>query len=230
LIKRENLQRSRITNYSYINLLVLEVQQNAAAGEPPNDSFAELMTIYRPLLCGIVNKITKRRIKMATPDVYTIILGLFYKLILRYDVSFVNTAPTGNVAAYTHVYFSTYLKNTLHWEIYRLTRPNKRETDNLEKAMPYMDITALMETNSRRLVWYDVPKGINPDFINLCLALRRKLGSDLHADMLFVLYGYDGKAKDLSRIFSLSQARTTKYMNEIHEFWRDPENASLLES
>jgi hypothetical protein len=225
------LQRSRITNYSYINLLVWEVQQSAAAGEPPNDAFNELTILYQPLLRGIVKNITKKKIRMSSPDVYTIVLGLFYKLILRYNASFVNSGtPETNVDQYTHVYFSTYLKNTLHWEIYRLTRPNKRETDNLEKAMPYMDITALMETNSRRLVWYDVPKGINPDFINLCLALRRKLGSDLHADMLFVLYGYDGKAKDLSRIFSLSQTRTTKYINEIHAFWRDPENASLLES
>lgn len=224
------MQRSRITNYEYINLLVHEVQQSATAGEPPNDSFGELTAIYQPLLRGIVKKITKKKIRLSNPDIYIIVLGLFYKLILRYNVSFVNPNTAGNVAAYTHVYFSAYLKNTLHWEIYRLLSPNKRETDNLEKAMPYMDITALMDTNSRRLVWYDVPKGINPDFINLCQLLRRKLGSDLHADMLFVLYGYDGKAKDLSRIFGLSQARTTKYTNEIVAFWRDPENASLLES
>lgn len=222
------MQRKRITNYQYINYLVNEIQQKAAAGLDSEEAFTDLCAIYEPLLRNNVKLIVKNpNNRLPANDVYFIILGIFYRLILRYDGKFSNTE--NNVKNYTGVYFSSYLKQTLSWELYRLRHPNKRETDNLEKDLPYMEISTLVRTNSRRLVCFDTPKGITPDFINMCLKIKNGLKSDLHADIMFLLYGYDAKTKELAKIFKVSATKIGKLINEIHEFWIKPENGLVPE-
>lgn len=212
------MQRKSITNFEYIALLVDRIQHAAYTDEATDFYFEELEQIYSSLLKAATYNIVKqsRSRNLTYKDVLNLVRGIFYKIILRYNSEFTNSK---NKTGFTTVYFSNYLKRTMDWEVYRLLHPIKPESDDLEKSLHHVDLHPLIHSDSTELEDIQTPTGVTQNFINLCNFIRIRLKSDLHADIMFLLYGYSLKFNEVSKLLDIPAAKISKINNEIKSFW-----------
>jgi len=219
--------RKSITNFEYIALLVSHIQHAAYTNEVTDFCFDELERIYASLLKATTYTLVKQSHckNLTYKDVLNLVRGIFYKIILRYNSEFTNAK---NKTGFTTVYFSNYLKRTMDWEIYRLLHPIKPESDDLEKSLRHVDLQPLIHSDSVELADIQEPTGVTQNFINMCNFIRTRLQSDLHADIMFLLYGYSLKFNEISKLLEIPATKISKINNEIKLFWI--ENKSHLRS
>lgn len=212
------MQRRSITNFEYIALLVDRIQHAAYINESVDFYFDELEHIYSSLLKSTTYNIVKqsRSKNLTYKDVFNLVRGIFYKIILRYNSEFTNAKKK---AGFTTVYFSNYLKRTMDWEVYRLLHPIKPESDDLEKNLHHVDLHPMIHSDSTELEDIQTPTGVTQNFINMCNFIRIKLQSDLHADIMFLIYGYCLKFNEVAKLLNLPAAKISKVNNEIKAFW-----------
>ena len=213
------MQRKSLTNFEYIALLVDNIQRAAMLNQPTDFYFDELEVIYASLLKSTTFKIVKhaQSRNLQYKDVFNLVRGIFYRIILRYSTEFKNAKNKSN---FTVVYFSNYLKQTMGWEVFRLLNPIKPESDDLEKNLHHMyDLHPMIQADSDKLEDVQTPSGVTLNFINMCNFLRTKMKSDLHADVMFLIYGYCLKFNEVARLLEVPPAKISKTNAEIKDFW-----------
>jgi len=212
------MQRKSITNFEYIAILVEYIQKSAEKGDKTDFYFDELENIYVSLLKSTTNRILRhlQSKNLTSQDVYNLVRGKFYTLILRYNPEYTNKRKK---EGFTTVYFSTYLRNAMEWEVYRLKNPVKPESDDLEKSLHHADLHAMIYNESAELADAATPSGVTSNFIHMCNYLRGKMQSDLHADVMFLVYAYNLKFNEVAKLLGIPPPKISKIANEVKAFW-----------
>ena len=218
-----------VSNYDYIEYLVTKIKLLHATRKNYDWYFDELIRLYYPLIQSTSQKVyQKLKNKLTFTELKNRVINLFFIGIIRYDAGYNNVDHVEN-KEFTYVYFSSYLKKFLPWEVMRLSRPSKIEEDDLSVDPRHIELN-LNKPNkeiSKNLVYNSASEHpISENFISLCRMTQKELANDLMSDVMILHFGYDFKNREIAEMLGVSQAKIGTIMLELKNFWA--QNKDLL--
>lgn len=223
------INKTSVSNYDYIEYLVTKIKLLHASKSNYDWYFEELIRLYYPLIQSTSQKVYQKLKNVLTfGELKSRIINLFFIGIIRYDPKY-NNDENKDSKDFTYVYFSSYLKKFLPWEVMRISRPSKIEEDDLSIDPRHIELNLNKPTKeiSKRLVYDSASEHpISDNFISLCRMTQKETSNDLLSDTMILHYGYDFKNREIAEMLGISQAKVGFLMLELKNFWS--QNKELL--
>lgn len=218
-------KRIAVTKFQYISYLVNEIKQLHDNNQDYNWYFNELVELYNPLIRSACKKVyEKLRDNRDYQELRTRVLEIFFDAIIKYKKTFKDGR---NANSFKHVYFGSYLKGKLPWDLMRLVTPPKVEYDEI--TMDHRNMELDLENCSNEVEFKlsteksigKVTKPLSDNFISLCRIIQKQLRSDMIADVMILFYGYGYKNREIAQMLNCSPQKVSIAISEIKKFWRE---------
>lgn len=227
-------KRKSVTKFEYISALVSETKRLYNEGKDYNWYFEELLLVYRPLISSICGKIYNRhKLNRNAQDIRTRVEEQFFYAILKYKSSYSDPDSTSQSGKFKQVYFSTYLKGKLPWDVMRLMNPPKVEHDELAIDSRHVELDIhnndeIVNKLSTKQSVGKVTKSISDHFISICRYCGKQLKDDISADVMMLHYGFGFKNKEIAELLGCSPQKISMVLINLNNFWKDANNLEIL--
>lgn len=221
------VKKTPINKYDYIELLVIKIKTLYDAGQEYDMYFEELLALFFPLITNISRKLyNKCKGEISSQEIKSRVIGLIFLAIIRYNPKY---KMGENKKKFTYVYFSSYLKKFIPWEVMRILKPPRIDYDDLhpDPRNVELNLNHPVKEVSKRLIYNSSTEHpISENFISLCKLARKDLKSDILGDIMILVYGYGFKNREVSEMLNINEHRIGALLSELKKFWKA--NAELL--
>lgn len=202
-----------IDNFKYVNLLVLRIKDFAKKGKNYDFYFDELVKLHWPFLNSQMKKVYYK-LPVETRDYILVknrLLEMFFQTIMKYEPKFTNDQK--DVKGFTGMYFGAYLKSAMAWDLVRMAKPNKIETDDF--ALDKRNVELIIDVEDQKQV-----RPISDNFISLCRKIHKDEQDEDLSDIMILLYGYNWKDKEIYKALDLRPNEYKDAVQDINSFWK----------
>lgn len=223
------VKRTTISKYDYINGLIRKIKELQSTGQTYDVYFDELTVLYSPLIHSTCRKIMLglRKTNYSMQDVKVRVMEILFDAIVRYNDHFTDKSKHPKKGQkFDRVWFSSYLKAKLPWEIRRILIPARCERDDMHLTpRPADESLEANEDLQKTLLVEDKPIGISANFISLCRFAQKGLKDDLASDIMMLKFGYSYKDREMARLVGANKKRVKLAQGQLKHFWQlYPEN------
>lgn len=230
ITRKKAIEKTAISRYIYIEVIVSKIKYLYSKNKPYDWYFDELLKMFTPLITNLTRKLySKSRGEISSQEIRARVVSLIFIAVIRYDPKYNISKEKNN--NFTYVYFSSYLKNFIPWEVMRILNPPKMDYDDLlpDPRNVELNLNHPVKEVSKRLIYNPATEHpISENFINLCKFCKVETKSDLIADCMMLQFGYGFKNKDIAKMLGLTEYKIGFIILELKKFWR--ENSELLKT
>ncbi len=218
--------KTPISKYQYLEILVIKIKECHKGKENFEHYFEELVFLFTPLINSSTRKIyNKFKSYVSFHEIRAKILSILFETIIRYEPNYKDKDKS--TVDFTYVYFNSYLKSKLKWDLLRLYQPTRAAYDDMcvDPRNIELNNTCVRDEAQEKLQYVSTCP-VSENFIFLCQKVAKDIGNDFVADVMLLHYGYGYKNTQIAKLYEVSSVKVSQALDELRRYWTD--NKELL--
>jgi hypothetical protein len=199
----------------------MKIKECHKNGEPFEDYFDELVLLFTPLINASTKRVhNKFKSYVSFHEIRSKIISILFQSIIKYDPNF--KGKDENTKDFTYVYFSSFLKGKLRWDLVRLYKPSRAAYDDLcvDPRNIELNNTSVKDEAQQKLQYVNSCP-VSDNFIYLCQKVAKAVSNDFVADVMLLHYGYGYKNNEIAKLYEVSSVKVSQALDELRRYWTD---------